>query len=456
MLSKLNDLVELMKNENLDQIVIDTFSDYYEQILSGATGKMSKSEIKQPEEKFLKNYEELNAKGSENLSKLVVIKLNGGLGTSMGLTKAKSLLPIKNGLTFLDVIAKQILYLREVSGQKIPLLLMNSFNTQKDTLEFLSKYENLKLDFLPLDFLQNKFPKIKISDFSPLGNSDSKKNWNPPGHGDIYMSLAITKILDRLLDNGIEYAFMSNSDNLGAIVDEKILNYFAKENFPFMMEVCTRTEMDKKGGHLAQTLDNRLVLRETAQCPNDEVEEFQDVHFYKYFNTNNLWINLKALKKKLVQENNLLILPMILNQKEVDNEKIYQIETAMGAAISVFEGSHALIVPRSRFVPVKKTNELLAIWSDAFTLNDNFSIGLDKELSTPPIVDLDPKFYKTINQLQMRFLDNIPSLKKCKKVKIEGNIFFGKNVVLEDDVKISGTNENRIENQIIKGNYKIN
>jgi len=409
---------------------------------------LSEQKIEPPQAENLIDYEKLQAEDANYWEKVAVIKLNGGLGTSMGLTKAKSLLQVKGKYTFLDIISKQILSLRKSSGKAIPLLFMNSFNTREDTLEYLKQYPNLKIDNLPLDFVQNKFPKIKQSDLSPLENPDDKKNWNPPGHGEIYLTMKISGILEQLVQAGYQYAFISNSDNLGAKADLKILTHFAKENIPFMMEVCKRTEMDKKGGHLAQTKDGQLLLREVAQCPEDEIESFQNIDTYSFFNTNNLWINLPALQTYLNDNENLLPLPLILNKKKVEQEAVYQIESAMGAAIGIFEGSKAIVVPRSRFLPVKKTNDLLALWSDAFTLHDDFSLSLHSGRKKIPHIELD-EHYSDIELLQSHFAAGIPSLKKCDSFQVKGDIYFGENVICEGEVEIESATKTKLENREI-------
>ncbi len=452
MKSSLAQFVEIMQNVGLNDLVIQSFSTYYYQILEGFTGKISENEIEPPDETNIINYDNLQIPASSQLEKLAVIKLNGGLGTSMGLKKAKTLLKVKGDLNFLDIIARQILYIRGKSGKDIPLLLMHSFNTQTDSLSYLRKYSQLPLPYLPLDFVQNKFPKIRKDDLSPLQNENDNLNWNPPGHGEIYSALASSGVLDKLLELGFEYAFISNSDNLGAVVDEKIFNYFAESKAPFLMEVCRRTEVDKKGGHLAQTKGGQLLLRETAQCPDDEIEFFHDVNRYSYFNTNNLWVNLKALKQKLFETNNLLPLQFILNEKEVDGIKVFQLESAMGAAISVFKGSQAVVVHRDRFAPVKKTTDLLAIWSDAYQLTDEYKIVLNNGMKKPPKIDLNDRYYKTIEQLREHFKEGIPSLKKCRSLTVQGNVYFGKNVEIIGDVIINGNY--RLENKKLR-NIKI-
>ncbi|HOE91704.1 MAG TPA: UTP--glucose-1-phosphate uridylyltransferase, partial [Candidatus Cloacimonadota bacterium] len=317
---------------------------------------------------------------------------------------------------------------------QVPIIFMNSFNTQADTLSALAKYENIGKQVCPLDFIQNKFPKIRKDNFMPLENKDDTLNWNPPGHGDIYSCLAQEGIIDTLLKHGIEYVFVSNSDNLGALADLKILTYMIESQTPFMMEVCQRTEMDKKGGHLAETKEGRLTLRESAQCPADEVEEFQDIELYNYFNTNNLWIELKALKEYLEQNNIVIELPLIINPKKVEETDVIQLETAMGAAISIFKDSKAILVNRDRFAPVKKTQDLLLIWSDAYELKDDYS--LQKVSKIDHLIELDSAFYGEIDQARLRFSEDIPSLKECNRFFVEGDITFGRNTVFKGNIRL--------------------
>ncbi|MDY6914908.1 MAG: UTP--glucose-1-phosphate uridylyltransferase [Candidatus Cloacimonadota bacterium] len=440
-----------MKKAKLNEVVIDSFSHYYKKILAGATGKLSESEISPPSNKNVISHQQLRPGNNAYLSELAVIKLNGGLGTSMGLKKAKSLIKVKNGLNFLDIIAKQILHLRQRSGYQIPLLFMNSFNTREDSLNHLKKYADLKTSGLPLDFLQNKFPKIKQADLSPLEEDDNSLNWNPPGHGEIYLVLKNTGMLEKLLHKGYKYAFISNSDNLGAVVDNSILSYMKSNNIPFVMEVCKRTPMDKKGGHLAETKDGNLVLREVAQCPENELDKFQNIKRYKYFNTNNIWIDLEILKQKLSENRNRLDLTLILNSKEVNGIPVFQVETAMGAAISIFENAKAVIISRNRFVPVKKTNDLLTLLSDAYNLSENFELKLTNSLHNSPNISLDPTFYKTIDQFYEHFLE-IPSLKKCIELIVEGEVFFKENVSITGKVQINSKKSSEIKNINLENN----
>jgi len=439
-------IAEKMRKENLPEIAIKNFEFYYRTLLEGHTGFISESEI-QPV-KSLPDLESLSEDfrkvGEAHLKKTVIIKLNGGLGTSMGLNKAKSLLLVKNNYCFLDIIARQAIL------SKVPLVLMNSFSTRKNSLKVLEKYPELKGN-IPLDFVQHKVPKIAQSDLSPISwPQNPQLEWCPPGHGDLYVAMVTSGILDTLLDHGYEYAFVSNSDNLGAVLSTAILGYFVKNRLPFLMEVADRTEADKKGGHLAQLPNGQFILREIAQCPPEDLGAFQDIRKYKYFNTNSLWIHLRRLKEVMAKKDNILGLPMIRNEKTVDprdpsSPKVYQLETAMGAAISVFEGAGAIRVPRQRFAPVKNTNDLLAVRSDCYILTEQFQIIPNSERTLPPIfIQLDSSFFKKIDDFEERFPFGPPSLKECQQLIVEGDFKFGKDLILRGKVHLINKSEKQI------------
>lgn len=433
-----------MREAGLPPVAIRTFRQYYERLRAGATGLLREAEIEPvdslPDATALESH---RARGLEALDQAVVLKLNGGLGTSMGMTRAKSLLTIKNGLSFLDVIARQVLHLREAHGCRLPLVLMNSFRTRDDTLAILSAYPRLETD-LPLDFLQHRVPRILADDLSPVLWPDAPAyEWCPPGHGDLYTALFTSGMLETLLGAGYVWAFVSNSDNLGAVLDPAILGWVADEEAPFTMEATDRTESDRKGGHLCRRADGRLALRESAQCAPDEKEAFADIERHRFFNTNNLWIDLRALDRLLRASNGVIDLPMIRNEKHVDPQdpdspRCFQLETAMGAAISVFEGARALRVPRHRFAPVKTTGDLLAVRSDATVLTDDFRVvtAPDAVADPAPRVELDPAFYQRIDQLEDRFPEGAPSLVACRSLTVRGDVRFGRDVVCRGDVVI--------------------
>lgn len=431
-----------MRQANLPEIAIRTFRYYYQRLLAGDTGFISGDEAQPPADiPHVAQFNRYRQAGEAALDRLVVIKLNGGLGTSMGMTGPKSLIEVKAGQTFLDVLVQQVLHLRREHDARVPLVLMNSFNTREESLQALQKYPEIKGD-VPLDFVQHKEPKIFAESLTPVAwPEDDEKEWCPPGHGDIYPALLSSGMLTELIEAGYEYAFVSNIDNLGATVDMEILGYFASEEIPFLMEVTRRTPADRKGGHLAQTPDGVLILREIAQCPPDELDAFQDISRYRHFNTNNLWIHLPTLQRVLKAQDGLLQLPMIRNEKPVDptrpdTPRVYQLETAMGLAISAFEHAQAVEVSRARFRPVKKTNDLLVLWSDAYELTEDYRIDLIPGREEEPLVELDDRYYKLFDDLAQRFPHGAPSLKQCKHFEVTGNVYFGKNIRVRGAVKV--------------------
>src|SRR3954453_1535691 len=392
-----------MRAEGLGDAAVQTFPHHLRKLREGETGTLPESEIEPARD--LPDADELPERdGSvDAMSQAVVIKLNGGLGTGMGMTRAKSLLEVKDGRSFLDLIAEQILDLRERSGARIPLVLMISFATRDDSLAALERYPDLSAD-VPPDFVQNKVPKVREDDLEPAEwPDDPSLEWAPPGHGDLYAALVTSGMLDTLLERGYRWAFVSNSDNLGAVLEPRILGWLAREEIPFLMEAADRTEADRKGGHLARRVeDGQLILRESAQTPDEDTDAFQDVTRHRFFNTNTLWLDLRALARVLEERDNVLGLPMIVNRKTVDpadssTPPVYQLETAMGAAISVFTGARALRVSRERFAPVKTTNDLLGLRSDCYVLTEECHVVVSPERRLGSLlVDLDPAHYKLL------------------------------------------------------------
>lgn len=373
------------------------------------------------------------------LDATAVLKLNGGLGTGMGLEKAKSLLAVHDGLTFLDLIVRQVLHFRKTSGH-MRLLTMNSFSTSADTRAALAKYPELGNPD-DIELLQNKTPKVDVKTLLPaVWEKDRELEWCPPGHGDLYAVLATGGTLDRLLTDGIRYVFVSNSDNLGATLDVALLTWFAESGAPFMMEVTARTPSDRKGGHLALRGD-QLLLRESAQCPDADMDAFQDITKHRFFNTNNLWLRLDHLRDALAASDGSLPLPLIRNKKTVDprdknSPEVFQLETAMGAAIECFHGACAVDVPRSRFAPVKTTADLLTLRSDAYDIRHDGTVALAPELGeVPPHVELD-HHYKMVDQLEAALVGGTPSLKGCRTLKVKGEVLFNAEAIFQGEVTV--------------------
>lgn len=418
---------------------IRAFRRNYESLLRNETGMIPEAEIDPAD--GLVSFTDLDASDAADaglLGKCAVIKLNGGLGTSMGLVGPKSLLAVRQGVTFLDLMVRQILDLRAASGQPVRLLLMNSFSTSADTLAHLARYRAEGLaEASEVELMQNMIPKIDAETLAPVSwPHDPDLEWCPPGHGDVYPALVGSGWLDRLLEEGVTYAFVSNSDNLGAVMDPLILGFFARSGAPFLMEVTRRTAADRKGGHLARRKsDGRLLLREVAQCPDADLHAFQDISRHQYFNTNSLWLRLDLLKEQLAADQGVLPLPMIRNRKTVDprdkeSPLVYQLECAMGAAIECFEGAMAIDVPRSRFAPVKTTGDLLALRSDAYEVLDNGQVRLAaSRAGEPPVISLSDE-YKLVDSLDEL---GVPSLLKCRSLTVDGRVHFEPGVVIKGD-----------------------
>ncbi len=445
-----------MEAHNLPPIVINIFKYYYGLLMSGSQGKLPESAIEPVTPDDLKDYLELDgyeALGRAALPKVCLIKLNGGLGTSMGLETAKSLLPVKAEISFLDVIIEQVERLRERYDIPVPLSFMNSFYTHTDTMLAIEGFDNGRTG-VPLAFLQHMYPKILRDSFLPARwPKNPELEWNPPGHGDLYTALVTSKTLKRLLENGFEYAFISNSDNLGAVMDLKILGYMASEGLAFLMEVAQRTPADKKGGHLCKLkASGRLALREVAQCPEEEQSEFQNIEKYAFFNTNSIWLNLKVLEKVFAYHG-MMPLDLIANHKTLDprdpdSPPVIQVETAMGSAISSFHTAAAVRVPRTRFAPVKTVNDLLNVMSDNYILSKDYEIVPNPARTRGPIhVDLDLDFYKKIDEFQDRFPEGVPSLVNCTSLTVRGDVLFKAGVACQGNVVV----ENRTPRQVVVG-----
>lgn len=432
---------EKMESKGVMHAAILAFERAHRIIASGSSGEVSESEITSADSVL--DYESLpsvTGPDEDLLKKTVVIKLNGGLGTSMGLEKVKSLLEVRPGVAFLDLMSRQILSLRKSTGSDVRFLLMNSKASSDDTRDYLRSSVPEIGEPADLELLQNWAPKLAQETLDPVEHpANPELEWCPPGHADVYPTLEGSGWLDRLLEAGVRYAFISNSDNLGAILDPRLLSYFAESRVPFLMEVTRRTDADRKGGHLAtRKSDGRLILREVAQCPVEDLENFQDIERHRFFNTNNIWVNLESLKKVMSDNHGVLELPVIRNGKTVDprdpgSTPVYQLEQAMGSAIECFEDAAAVNVPRSRFAPVKSTGDLFVLRSDAYVVSDDGQVTLAPSRNgVPPNVNLSGE-YKLVDALDAL---GQPSLIDAAELTVTGPVSFAEGVVIRGVVKI--------------------
>lgn len=437
-MSTFTPFAEKMESAGVSAAAVNAFSRCYEALVSNHSGMIPETDILPADQ--VEDWQDITtstpAADKDLISRCVCIKLNGGLGTSMGLQKAKSLLKVKGEDTFLDLIVRQVKHLRSISGTPVRLLLMNSFSTSADTLAYLEKYA--------------------ADGLSPASCPEQPElEWCPPGHGDLYPALLGSGWLDRLLADGVKYAFVSNSDNLGAQLDMNFLRWFAESGAPFVMEVTRRTEADRKGGHLAvRKSDGQLILREVAQCPDEDIPEFQNISRHRYFNTNTLWIRLDALKEILDANGGVLPLPMIrnkktLNPRDPESAPVYQLETAMGAGIECFPGARAVNVPRSRFFPVKTTSDLFLLRSDAIVVDEHGNVALAPERQgNTPVVDLDSKLYKLVDSLDGL---GLPSLTGMDKLTLRGRFHFQDGAVLRGTLLME--NDSDETKEILPGVY---
>ena len=426
---------------------VRAFSRAYERLAAGESGLIGSDKLEPAQD--VPRLEELPAAESSHvLERLVVIKLNGGLATTMGLQQPKSLVAAHDGLTFLDIIVGQTLALRRRFGVRLPLIFMNSQATHEATLAALADHPELDVG-LPLHFMQSMIPKLDARRLGPaVWPPDPALEWCPPGHGDVYGAVRRSGILERLIGDGFRYAMISNSDNLGARIDPRIAAHMAAEEIPFLMEVIEGSPAERKGGHIARRRsDGRLLLREIAQVPPKDEESFRDYRRWRYYNTNSVWLDLRVLADVLEGSGGVLELPLIVNRKTVDprdpaSPPVIQLESAMGAAIQSFPGARLLHVPRTRFIPVKTTNELLLIRSDAYALGEDMVV--EPVPAQLPLVDLDRRFYGMLDSFDARLPAGPPSLCQAQRLTVHGDVTFGAGVVVRGEVELEADEPLRI------------
>lgn len=443
-----------MRDAGMSDTAIAQFSHLYEVWRNNEKGSFIREHDVEPIKtvpSFHEIYETIDHdKAVKAFAKTAFIKLNGGLGTSMGLSCAKSLLPVRRHkarqMRFIDIIIGQVLTARQRLGVDLPLILMNSFRTSKDTLQVLKRNRKFVQNDIPVEIIQHQEPKILARTGEPVSYpEDPTLEWCPPGHGDLYSTIWESDILDKLSECGFSYLFISNSDNLGARPSRTLAQYFENTHAPFMIEVAKRTQADRKGGHIVRDIETgRMLLREMSQVNPEDKRSAQSINKHPYFNTNNIWIRIDALKKMLKKYNGVLPLPVICNNKTVDptnpeSAKVVQLETAMGAAVSLFDDAICVEVDRMRFLPVKTTNDLFIMRSDRFHLTDSYEMEDGNYIF--PDIDLDPRYYRNIDDFNERFPYSVPALAAAKSVTIKGDWTFGNQVSMFADAVLQDSGE---------------
>ncbi|KAM0720137.1 hypothetical protein Q7P37_004273 [Cladosporium fusiforme] len=422
--------------------------------------------ISPPKPEQVVDYNSLgNSESVEFLSKLAVVKLNGGLGTSMGCVGPKSVIEVRDGMSFLDLSVRQIEFLNRTYDVNVPFVLMNSFNTDKDTANIIKKYEGHNIDILT--FNQSKYPRVLKDSLLPAPKNASSQisDWYPPGHGDVFESLYNSGTLDKLLERGVEIVFLSNADNLGAVVDLNILQHMVESRSEYIMELTDKTKADVKGGTIID-YEGQARLLEIAQVPKQHVNEFKSIKKFKYFNTNNIWMNLRAVKR--VVENNELSMEIIPNGKSIPADQkgeadvsIVQLETAVGAAIRHFSNAHGVNVPRRRFLPVKTCSDLMLVKSDLYTLRHGQLVMDPNRFGPAPLIKLGNDF-KKVSAFQSR-IPSIPKILELDHLTITGAVNLGRGVVCKGTVIIVATEGQTIdvppgsilENVVVQGSLRL-
>ncbi|ERS98437.1 hypothetical protein HMPREF1624_05221 [Sporothrix schenckii ATCC 58251] len=412
------------------------------------------------------DYDDLgSSEGVAFLNKLAVLKLNGGLGTSMGCVGPKSVIEVRDGMSFLDLSVRQIEYLNRTYGSNVPFILMNSFNTDADTAAIIKKYEGHNVDILT--FNQSRYPRIFKDSSLPVPKSfdDPTDAWYPPGHGDVFESLYNSGVLDKLIERGIEIIFLSNVDNLGAVVDLRILQHMVETKSEYLMELTNKTKADVKGGTIID-YDGSVRLLEIAQVPKEHVNEFKSIKKFRYFNTNNIWMNVKAVKR--VVENDELAMEIIPNGKTIPGDKkgesdisIIQLETAVGAAIRHFHNAHGVNVPRRRFLPVKTCSDLMLVKSDLYTVKHGQLQMSSNRFGDAPLIKLGSDFKKVSDF--SKHIPSIPKIIELDHLTITGAVNLGRGVTLKGTVIIVATEGSTIdippgsilENVVVQGSLRL-
>ncbi len=430
-----------MRGRQLREVSIRSFQRNVRQLLDGHHGHIPEAAV----EPFLGQGhapdQSTAVASSDALSRTAAVKLNGGLGTSMGMSRAKSLLVAREGQTFLQIIVGQMSRMRSRHDAPLPLYFMNSARTHDDTVEHLSRVRHSQIHPIRF-FVQSQVPRLWADNLRPVewpGNPALA--WCPPGHGEIYSVMYADGLLHRLRGEGVEQLFISNSDNLGAVPDPEIAAWFAASGRPFVVEVVERTANDRKGGNFVRRrADGRVMLRDTAQIAAEDVDDANDSARHPLVSTNNIWVRLDPLIDLLERHEGVLPLPVIRNEKPVDPQdstspRVVQLETAMGAAICLFENATTIAVSRSRFVPVKTTEDLLLLRSDCFRLDEHGRVRAT--VARLPHVRLSDS-YRGIRDFEERFA-TVPSLVSASRLDIQGDWKFETDITVRGDCVLTGS-----------------
>ena len=366
----------------------------------------------------------------------------------MGLKQPKSLIAVKNNRTFLDIAVQQVQYLSKIASNDIPLVLMNSFNTERVTKEALSDVTDIKV----LHFNQSYFPRLHPGSLDPFTTSELPLDqlYYPPGHGNVFQSLYQSNLLSTLLEQGIEVIFISNIDNLGATVNPTLLSRFICSKAEVCVEVTKRLSEDKKGGTFVRIADqssstsSKIKDLEIAQVPKEHIPDFQDIRQFPTFNTGNMWVKVRFLIELF--QHGPPKLDVIQNMKTISGVPVLQLETAAGSIVSCSQNVEVIEVSRSRFLPVKSCADLALLQSNVFQLDETTGQVYLNPLRSIPFL---PKlclgsYFSTFEDFRMR-LEQIPDMLDLEELEVTGDVIFGSGVVLKGRVSILSEPGNKLQ-----------
>eukprot|EP00611_Tribonema_gayanum_P022569 TRINITY_DN454_c2_g1_i1.p1 TRINITY_DN454_c2_g1~~TRINITY_DN454_c2_g1_i1.p1 ORF type:complete len:522 (+),score=137.97 TRINITY_DN454_c2_g1_i1:214-1779(+) len=430
------------------------------------------AKVQHPPPEMLINLEDIpecpgdQALRHELLDKVVILKLNGGLGTSMGCKFPKSAIEVRSDLSFLDLTVRQVEYLNSMYGVDVPLVLMNSFKTHETTAKIIRKYRMHNLTIHT--FMQSCYPRVIKDTLQPMPagsfSQESQEEWYPPGHGDVYQTLYSSGLLENLINQGKEYVFISNVDNLGATIDLRLLYHVVDSEADFALEVVQSTRADNEGGLLVGYGDVvKPKLLELSQLSKDVLDDFKKR--FNLFNTNNIWANLRAIQRLVAKDE--LHLDVAVHERVVSGTRTIQLETFAGGAMWCFAAhGHKVLactVPRSRYLPVKSTSDLFLVQSNLYSIkHGNLVMSPERPFRMTPLIKLGQEF-SHVEDFLVRIPHGVPNIIELDHLTVAGDVTFGTNITLKGTVIIVA-NEGSIimipdgtvlKDKVVTGNLRI-
>lgn len=273
---------------------------------------------------------------------LAFCTMAGGMATRMG-GVVKALAEVFGGHTFLAMRLAENRAASALAGHSVPLWLMTSDATDDPIREALAA---AKAPPHVAEFMQDLSLRLN-PDGSLFKDDRGRPSVHATGHGDLVDALRRSGLLERFVEAGGRYVWLTNVDNLGASIDPVVLGKLVSSGKDVQCEVC-RKEGDRGG--IPVHAEGRLQVLEEFRLPPDFDAARVDV-----FNTNTF----------LVRAEPLLRAPLTWTYFEVE-KKVYgrpaiQFERLVQELTAHLPSSY-LEVPRdgaaSRFLPVKDFDEL--------------------------------------------------------------------------------------------------